>query len=179
MDRTRVACLQHWQAGSLPLVPPGEYPEPLKYGNRLSLIITCRSSGHPESKLWETRQNKGKRNDKDNLYAFWLLSYIRSVLNKKAEILFSFPDSGLPWWLRGLKCLPAMQETWVQSLGQEDPLEKEMATHSSTLAWKIPWTDSMGLQRVGHDWATSQLHYPDLGPWVCTSIIRSTTFLII
>ena len=39
-----------------------------------------------------------------------------------------------------VKCLPAMQETQVQSLGWEDPLEKEMATHSSTLAWKIPWT---------------------------------------
>ena len=56
-----------------------------------------------------------------------------------------------------VKCLPAMRETWVQSLGQEDPLEKEMATHSSTLAWKIPWMDepgrlqSMGSQRVGHD----------------------------
>ena len=53
--------------------------------------------------------------------------------------------------------LPKMQETRVQSLGQEDPLEKEMATFSSILAWKIPWTDepgrlqSMGLQRVGHD----------------------------
>ena len=52
---------------------------------------------------------------------------------------------------------PALQETWVQSLGQEDPLEKEMATHSSILAWKIPWTEepgrlqSMGSQRVGHD----------------------------
>ena len=45
-----------------------------------------------------------------------------------------------------------MQETQVQSLGWEDPLEEEMATHSSTLAWKIPWTEeSMGLQRVGHD----------------------------
>ena len=50
-----------------------------------------------------------------------------------------------------------MQETRVQSLGREDPLEKEMATHSSILAWKIPWTgepgrlQSMGLQRVGHD----------------------------
>ena len=60
-----------------------------------------------------------------------------------------------------VKHLPAMQETWVQSLGQEDPLEKEMATHSSSLAWKIPWTEepgrlqSMGSQRVGHDWATS------------------------
>ena len=56
-----------------------------------------------------------------------------------------------------IKHLPAMQETWVQSLGREDPLEKEMATHSSTLAWKIPWTEepgrlqSMGSQRVGHN----------------------------
>ena len=56
-----------------------------------------------------------------------------------------------------IKNLPAMQETWVQSLGQEDPLEKEMATHSSILAWKIPWTEepgglqSIGSQKVGHD----------------------------
>ena len=56
-----------------------------------------------------------------------------------------------------VKYLPAMQETWVQPLAQENPLEKEMATHSSTLAWKIPWTEepgrlqSMGSQRVGHN----------------------------
>ena len=43
-----------------------------------------------------------------------------------------------------VKDLPARQETWVQSLGQEDPLEKEMATHSSILAWKIPWTEKAG-----------------------------------
>ena len=43
-----------------------------------------------------------------------------------------------------LKRLPAMQETWVRSLGQEDPLEKEMATHSSILAWRIPWTEEPG-----------------------------------
>ena len=49
-----------------------------------------------------------------------------------------------------VKCLPTMRETWVQSLGQEDPLEKEMATHSSTLAWKIPWTEKPGrLQSMG------------------------------
>ena len=60
-----------------------------------------------------------------------------------------------------VKNLPAIWETWVQTLGQEDPLEKGMATHSSTLAWKIPWMEKpgrlqpMGLQRVGHDWATS------------------------
>ena len=56
-----------------------------------------------------------------------------------------------------VKRLSAMQEIWVRSLGQEDPLEKEMATNSSTLAWKIPWVEkpgrlqSMGSQRVGHD----------------------------
>ena len=55
-----------------------------------------------------------------------------------------------------VKRLPTVQETWVQSLCQEDVLEKEMATHSSTLAWKIVWTEErsmlhpMGLQRVGH-----------------------------
>ena len=60
-----------------------------------------------------------------------------------------------------VKRLPTMWETWVRSLGQDDPLEKEMATHSSTLVWKIPWMEetgrlqSMGSQRVGHDWATS------------------------
>jgi len=44
----------------------------------------------------------------------------------------------------GVKHLPAMQEAWVQSLGQEDPLEKEMATHSSILTWRIPWTEELG-----------------------------------
>ena len=65
-----------------------------------------------------------------------------------------------------VKSLPAIQETRVQSLDQEDPLEKEMANHSSILAWKIPWMEdpgrlqSMGLQRVRHDWVTSLLlHY--------------------
>ena len=56
-----------------------------------------------------------------------------------------------------VKYLPTIREIWVQSLGQEDLLEKEMATHSSILAWEIPWTEEpgrlqfMGSQRVGHD----------------------------
>ena len=60
-----------------------------------------------------------------------------------------------------VKSLPAVQETWVRSLSQVDPLEKEMATHSSILAWKTPWMEepsrlqSMGSQRVRHDWVTS------------------------
>ena len=69
--------------------------------------------------------------------------------------------SYLPWGFslgaQTVKNLPAMQETWVQSLGQEAPLKKGMATHYSILAWKIPWTEepdglqSMVLQRVRHD----------------------------
>ena len=60
-----------------------------------------------------------------------------------------------------VKNLPAIQETWAQSPGREDPLEKEMATHSSTLAWRIPWTEelgkpqSTGSKRVGHDCVTN------------------------
>ena len=63
-----------------------------------------------------------------------------------------------------IKHLPTMQETRVQPLGREDLLEKEMATHSSILVWKIPWTEepgrlqSVGSQRVEHDWATSLTH---------------------
>ena len=64
-----------------------------------------------------------------------------------------------------IKHLPTMSETWIRSLGWEDPLEKEMATHSSTLAWKIPWMEepgglqSMESQRVRHNWATSLLSF--------------------
>ena len=64
-----------------------------------------------------------------------------------------------------VKNLPAMWDTWVWSLDQEDPLEKEMATHSSLLPWRAPWTEepgglqSMGSQRVGHSWSDrAQLH---------------------
>ena len=65
-----------------------------------------------------------------------------------------------------VKNLPAMRETLVWSLGQEDPWEKEMAPHSSILAWKIPWTEepgrlqSMGSQRVGRDWVTNTFTFP-------------------
>ena len=61
-----------------------------------------------------------------------------------------------------LKCLPAMWETWVRSLGWEDPLEKEMETHSSILAWRIPWTEELGgLQSTGRKELdmTERLHF--------------------
>ena len=77
--------------------------------------------------------------------------------------MFNFISVGLPWWLSGKICLP-VQEMWFQSLGQEDSLEKEMATQSSILAWEIPWTEepgkiqSMLSQRVGHDLVTKHTH---------------------
>ena len=74
-----------------------------------------------------------------------------------------------------VKNLPAMQETQVRSLGWEDPLEKGMATHSSILAWRIPWIEeSMGWQRVGHDLATNtSLHFLYTYSW-CTLLCTET-----
>ena len=69
----------------------------------------------------------------------------------------ALPRSNTSLVAQMVKHLPTMQETWVKSLGWEDLLEKEMATHSSILVWKIPWTEkpgrqqSTGSQRVGHD----------------------------
>ena len=79
---------------------------------------------------------------------------------KALSMLANINISIVPWTslvAQMVKRLPTMQETQVQSLGWEDPLEKEMATHSSILAWKIPWMEdpvrlqSMGSQRVGHN----------------------------
>ena len=64
-----------------------------------------------------------------------------------------------------VKRLPTMRETWVRSLGREDPLEKEMATHSSILAWRIPWTEELGgLQSTGRKESdtTERLHFTSL-----------------
>ena len=74
---------------------------------------------------------------------------------------------GYPFWYywaslvaQLVKNPPAMRETWIRSLGWEDPLEKGKATHSNIQAWRIPWTVwSMGLQRVGHNWATCPLTF--------------------
>ena len=93
-----------------------------------------------------------------------------------------------------LKHLPPMGETWVRSLSREDPLEKEMETHSSILAWRIPWMEepgrlqSTGSQRVGHNWATSphltsphltafftvQLSHPYMTTWKTIALTRGT-----
>ena len=85
----------------------------------------------------------------------------RESLNSCGNLGFFSRHGNLAEQWRMVRCLPTMRETRVWSLGWEDPLKKEMATHSSTLAWKIPWTEergrlqSMGSQRVRHHWATS------------------------
>ena len=79
-------------------------------------------------------------------------------------LLQSDPNQFLCWAspvAQTVKALPVIQEIWVRSLGQEDPLEKGMATHSGALAWRIPWTEeprgiqSMGSKTVGHNQATT------------------------
>ena len=82
--------------------------------------------------------------------------FAASFLTTKHWSQSKLPSIGM-WISKTVKNLPLMQETMVQSLGQEDPLGKEMATHSSILAWEIPWMEehgrlqSMGSQRVGRD----------------------------
>ena len=89
-----------------------------------------------------------------NIFVFCFTVYI-------CLFIYSVCTGGISLVAQVVKNLPAMQETWVQSLDREDPLEKGMATHSSILAWRIPWTEepgrlqSTGSQRVGHNWATN------------------------
>ena len=95
----------------------------------------------------------------------WSVLIVFSATKKKKSRYHTIFVSDLPHLAslvtQMVKSLPAKRETWVQSLGQEDPLEKETATHSSILAREIPWTEepgrlqSLGSQRVGHNWATN------------------------
>ena len=125
--------------------------------------------------IWDTMMSK--RSQKRSK---WFHSYRQSnsILGKKKNMEQWLP---LVTVAQTVKRLPIMQETRVRSLGQKETLEKEMATHSSTLAWKIPRMEepgrqqSMGLQRVRHDWVTS-LHFTGnwedirgnfIGRWKC------------
>ena len=78
-----------------------------------------------------------------------------------SSFFLHFGGTILGWWVQMVKNSPAMQETWVQSLGWDDPLEERVATHSGILAWRIPGTGkpggllSMGSHRVGHNWSDS------------------------
>ena len=107
---------------------------------------------------WLTKLNQTNNQMKCNLKEpIGMVTFF--ILSKKIKVSeeFYFKEYLGSLVAQRLKRLPARQETLVRSLGPEDPLEKEMATHSSILAWKIPWTEkpgrlqSIGSQRVGHD----------------------------
>ena len=86
-----------------------------------------------------------------------ILHSVQSMMSVRLIVHLSCPSSWTSLVAQNVKRLSTMWETWVRSLGREDPLEKEMVIHSSAIAWKIPWTEepdrlqSMGSQRVGHD----------------------------
>ena len=100
-----------------------------------------------------------------------VLTIVNKIVGKFSFVLNVWEMKWLDRVAQTVKRLSTMQETWVRSLGREDLLEKEMAIHSSTIAWKIPRTEepgrlqSMGSQRVGHDWATSLTHIWNLEKW--------------
>ena len=120
------------------------------------------------SRKWWVLNNMCQMNLWTNTYlievlnTFWWLSDIFMQIHTHNLVLTIYWAAILLYSLVGetVKRLPAMRETRVRFLGWEDPLEKEMAIHSSTLAWKIPWMEEpdrlqyMGSQRVGHNWAT-------------------------
>ena len=129
------------------------------------VIFLSQKSGHAfhnrkEIFCWRRKQSGETQSGGEKSQAWWLSE--GGDMGHQCSFRGSFRGTSLV--AQRVKRLPTMQETRVRSLGQEDSLEKEMATHSSTLAWKITWTEkpgrlqSMGLQRVGHDWATS-LHF--------------------
>ena len=106
------------------------------------------------SSLFLIQSNWNIQNIRTSVFIFEFILYI-FLFGGRFTYTWGFPVAQV------VKRLSAMWDTRVWSLGWEDPLEKEMATHSSILAWKIPWIEepgglqSIGLQRVGHDWGTS------------------------
>ena len=115
----------------------------------------------PESLLTAAVKNEYRTRLLNEIFCFISQSAMRRF--QRQTVLKG--SNAMTWWTslvaETVKRLLTMQETRVRSLGQEDALEKDMAPHSSTLAWKIPWMEepgrlqSTGLQRVGHDWVTT------------------------
>ena len=91
--------------------------------------------------------------------------------------------SQMAQWVKNLPVMRETQEIWVPSLGWEDPLEQEMATHSNILAWKIPWTEEPGLhskgpQRIRHDWVTKQVRQDRHPGYICDWSLISFAVLL-
>ena len=117
----------------------------LHWGNNWNAILFCKNAKHVCMSLSNNWLSK-------DLVAFYRVSMVGRILRQPPKI--SLVD-------QLVKNPPTMWKTWVQSLGWEDPLEKEMATHSSIITWRNTWTgepgrlQTMGSQRVRHDWATN------------------------
>ena len=114
-----------------------------------------------ESNISEKRHPASKWHCQARTRTTWLL--VQGLTSTRSQLCLLIIKQSLKESLvaQMVKNLPAMQETQVRSLGQEDPLEEEMATHSGIVAWRIPWTEEsdglqvMGSQRVGHNWVTN------------------------
>ena len=142
---------EYWSG--LPFPSPGDLPDPGIKPRSPTLQADALTSEPPGKPIFD----KGGKNiqwRKDNLLNKWCWENWSTTCERMKLEHFLTPFLMV---VQRLKRLPAMWETWVRSLGREDPLEKEMAPHSSILAWKIPWTEepgrlqSMGSQRVRHD----------------------------
>ena len=150
-------CVHHSQHSFLSVLPCGwdlpicltETTNTGPSSRALKLDLCCSLAQAQEITI---KQKKG-------IWGSLLSSFIFHVAGLKYSPLCLYHGASL--MARMVKHLPAMWETQVGCLGQEDPLEKEMATHSRTLAWKIPWMDELDRlqpirsQRVGHNWVTS------------------------
>ena len=131
--------------------------------NHFSLVEWCRNQRNWQVKFRSHVRTQYKKKTKMRTFFIFRnfdleLTLVLNFFLKLCLSVHSFPSGSV------VKNPPAMQElqvTLVRSLGQEDPLEEDMATHSSILAWRIPWTgepsglQSIGWQRVGHDWSDS------------------------
>ena len=121
-----------------------------------SLLLLCIGEGNGNPLQCSCLENPRDRG------AWW--AAVNGVAQSRTQLKWLSSSRHFIWAslvAQRLQHLPAIWETWVQSLSWEAPLEKEMATHSSILAWRIPWREepsrlqSTGSQRVGHNWATS------------------------
>ena len=139
----------HWQVGSLPLSHQG-----------IPRLLHHASAAEPDPMGMERPTSKPQPIKVQHPWTYLKGIHLRFVVQEENKS-YRFVLQRQSWFCslvaQRVKHLPAMQETRVQFLGWEDPLEKEIAPHSSILAWKIPWVEkpvrlqSMGSQRVGHD----------------------------
>ena len=150
---------------------PGEYAWHGLCNLEAILLVIARTLEDGALSLEIRRQRHDKSPDLSVLSSLWLLKTGAISQGRGRKECMYNRTLGFPGGWEGKKNLPAMQETQVQSLGQKDPQEKRMATHSSISAWRIPWTEDLGQaihgsQRVVHDQATVNLTFnQNLNKW--------------